>query len=278
MRILTRNVLGAAGLYVGVATAAYIRLKSPQCPDSRQQGQNGQAFDTLADTYDQIYRDEMLMGITLLRRWLIKQAKGDVLEVSAGTGRNLGYYNSQHVNSLTMTDISKYMLWHAIQKHDKNNPKLNAKFCLADAQQLLSDSGAVIAAAEPDNYHEHVSTSHVSSKFQGKLETFNPAQFDTVVDTFGLCSHEDPKTALKQMAAVCKPGGQLILLQHGRAKWGWLNRTLDEEAPAHFAKWGCWWNRDILELVHEAGLEVDSCSRWHFGSTYVITARPPQPN
>lgn len=75
MRILTRNVLGAAGLYVGVATAAYIRLKSPQCPDSRQQGQNGQAFDTLADTYDQIYRDEMLMGITLLRRWLIKQAK-----------------------------------------------------------------------------------------------------------------------------------------------------------------------------------------------------------
>lgn len=123
--------------------------------------------------------------------------QGDVLEVSAGTGRNLGYYNSQHVNSLTMTDISKYMLWHAIQKHDKNNPKLNAKFCLADAQQLLSDSGAVIAAAEPDNYHEHVSTSHVSSKFQGKLETFNPAQFDTVVDTFGLCSHEDPKTALK---------------------------------------------------------------------------------
>lgn len=60
------------------------------------------------------------------------------------------------------------------------------------------------------------------------------------------------------MAAVCKPGGQLILLQHGRAKWGWLNRTLDEEAPAHFAKWGCWWNRDILELVHEVCSETST--------------------
>jgi len=53
------------------------------------------------------------------------------------------------------------------------------------------------------------------------------------------------------MAAVCKPGGQLILLQHGKASWGWLNHRLDDEAQAHFAKWGCWWNRDILQLVHE---------------------------
>ena len=56
---------------------------------------------------------------------------------------------------------------------------------------------------------------------------------------------------MQQMAAVCKPGGQLILLQHGKASWEWLNHRLDDEAPAHFAKWGCWWNRDILQLVHE---------------------------
>ncbi len=53
------------------------------------------------------------------------------------------------------------------------------------------------------------------------------------------------------MAAVCKPGGQLILLQHGKASWDWLNHRLDDEAQAHFVKWGCWWNRDILQLVHE---------------------------
>ena len=54
---------------------------------------------------------------------------------------------------------------------------------------------------------------------------------------------------LQQMAAVCKPGGQIILLQHGKATWNWLNHRLDDEAPAHYAKWGCWWNRDILQIV-----------------------------
>ena len=56
---------------------------------------------------------------------------------------------------------------------------------------------------------------------------------------------------LQQMAAVCKPGGHIILLQHGKASWDWLNHRLDDEAPAHYAKWGCWWNRDILQIVEK---------------------------
>lgn len=79
MRVPTRYLLGGAGLYVGVATAAYWRVKSnqcPQCPSVPTQQQDGQAFTELADTYDQqIGWDEKLMGITLLRRWLMRQAK-----------------------------------------------------------------------------------------------------------------------------------------------------------------------------------------------------------
>ncbi|KAL0055169.1 hypothetical protein WJX82_008122 [Trebouxia sp. C0006] len=235
MGIPTRYLLGGAGLYAGVAIAAYTRVKSSQSPEAckRCKTTDGQAFNALADTYDQqIGSDEKLMGITLLRWMLLRQAKGDVLEVSAGTGRNLSYYNSQQVHS---------------------------------ANRKQED-----AIASEQSQH--------ASRLQDKLETFRPAQFDTVIDTFGLCSHEDPKAALQQMAAVCKPGGQLILLQHGKASWEWLNHRLDDEAPAHFAKWGCWWNRDILQLVHEAGLIVESCSRWHFGTTYVIKARPPPQN
>lgn len=176
-----------------------------------------------------------------------------------------------------MTDTSKNMLWHARQKHDRHGSTLPVKFCLADAQRLVSGP----SASQAKRKHEAAITSEQSqhaSRLQDKLETFSPAQFDTVIDTFGLCSHEDPKAALQQMAAVCKPGGQLILLQHGKASWGWLNHRLDDEAQAHFAKWGCWWNRDILQLVHEAGLIVESCSRWHFGTTYVIKAKPPLQN
>lgn len=63
------------------------------------------------------------------------------------------------------------------------------------------------------------------------------------------CSHVN----LQQMAAVCKPSGQIILLQHGKATWDWLNQRLDDEAPAHHLKWGCWWNRDILQIAEQVG-------------------------
>ena len=69
---------------------------------------------------------------------------------------------------------------------------------------------------------------------------------------------------LQQMAAVCKPDGKLILLQHGKASWSWLNQSLDQGAQAHFAKWGCWWNRDILQLVYEVQ-HVLTC---HLSSAY----------
>ena len=74
------------------------------------------------------------------------------------------------------------------------------------------------------------------------------------------------------MAKACKPGGQIILIEHGRASWDWLNKALDKDAERHFERWGCWWNRDISGLVEEAGLKVTSSQRWHFGTTYVIHA------
>lgn len=75
MGIPTRYLLGGAGLYAGVATAAYIRVKSNQCPEVCEHAKrpDGQAFNALADTYDeQIGWDEKLMGITLLRWMLLR--------------------------------------------------------------------------------------------------------------------------------------------------------------------------------------------------------------
>jgi hypothetical protein len=49
-------------------------------------------FNCVADKYDdQIGRDEVVMGINMLRRSLLYfHARGTVLEVGAGTGRNVG--------------------------------------------------------------------------------------------------------------------------------------------------------------------------------------------
>ena len=38
------------------------------------------------------------------------RAQGDVLEISAGTGRNLPYYPMNNIRSLTLCDISRPML------------------------------------------------------------------------------------------------------------------------------------------------------------------------
>ena len=120
--------------------------------------------------------------------------------------------------------------------------------------------------------------------------------FDAVVDTFGLCSFEDPVAALREMSRVCRKGstkkkkknargavddesvkpGKIYLLEHGRSDWAWLSNILDRHADPHAKRWGCYWNRDILAIVREAGLEIESVARYHLGTTYVIVAAPPR--
>ncbi|TDH70101.1 hypothetical protein CCR75_009084 [Bremia lactucae] len=104
---------------------------------------------------------------------------------------------------------------------------------------------------------------------------FNDDQFDTVVDTFGLCSMDDPVRALKEMQRVCKKtSGRILLLEHGQSSFAWLSGILDKFADLHVQKWGCHWNRDIVALLDQAGLEVETMHRFHFGTTYFIVAKP----
>ncbi len=77
-------------------------------------------------------------------------AQGDVLEVSAGTGRNLPYYKYAQLNSLTLSDSSKYMLWHANdkfqEKYASRAASLPVSFFLSDAQQLVAPQPALPAS------------------------------------------------------------------------------------------------------------------------------------
>lgn len=54
----------------------------------------------------------------------------------------------------------------------------------------------------------------------------------------------------------------------------WLSNILDKFAAPHAAKWGCYWNRDILQIVRDAGLEIVESRTFHFGTTYYIVAKP----
>ena len=101
MGIPTRYLLGGAGLYAGVATAAYIRVKSNQCPEVCEHAKrpDGQAFNALADTYDeQIGWDEKLMGITILRWMLLRQAK--VIKLTYGPSKQDAHQQDSSLLSL----------------------------------------------------------------------------------------------------------------------------------------------------------------------------------
>ncbi|KAI9291789.1 S-adenosyl-L-methionine-dependent methyltransferase, partial [Neoconidiobolus thromboides FSU 785] len=213
-------------------------------------------YDSIANDYDSKTKwDEFVMGLYLLRRYVIKtNASGNVLELSVGTGRNMKYYHDtiglkNEISSLTLLDKSGSML-----QQSENNPY--TKSLVKEYIKL----GKRIRFYRGDSEH---------------LKEFKENEFDTVIDTFGLCSYKDPIKAIKEMKRVCnKDGGKIILLQHGVGKLEFLNKLLNQHAEDHANKWGCWWNRDILKLCEAAKLDVQSVSRFHFGTTYYIVAKP----
>jgi methyltransferase OMS1 len=180
--------------------------------------------------------DEFFMGMNLIRRWHLRKATGRVLEVGCGTGRNFEYYGST-VKQITAVDAASGMIQQAQTKSIRDK-RVEVK--LMNAQQLTF----------PDN------------------------TFDTVVDTFGLCSYEDPVSVLRELNRVCRLDGKILLIEHGRGSYDFINKTLDKGACKHATNWGCIWNRDIIAIIEKAGLRVTSVSRFHFGTTYLVEAKP----
>lgn len=182
-----------------------------------------------------------MQRIGSLRHKLVKQACGDVLEVASGTGRNFRYYDEKNVKTLIVTDMNREMLKTAASKKDElRNLKDKTRFVLCNAS---------------------------------KLEQFESAQFDTIVDTFGVCSFEKPIEALTELRRLLKQDGTLLLLEHGKSTWSHVNHIMHERRTGHLKQHGCYWDRDILELVETAGFKPTVVKRKQLGTLYYIVAK-----
>lgn len=211
-----------------------------------------EVFDRLAKGYDRsAAREEYVMGMGKLRRRLVAQARGDVLEVAAGTGRNLEHYDGRNVGSLLLVDHSPRMLERARRRHETLGEPAPPAARVRDVRFAEGDAE--------------------------RMDAYADDSFDTVVDTFGLCSFEDPVGALREFGRLTRPGGRILLLEHGESPGhGWLNWILQRKAVLHARHWGCFFNRSIPSLVREAGLRVEKEQTHHWGTTHVIVARGPR--
>ena len=184
--LLKRPALIAGGgvAYVGGVVLAY-EYVSPKVP-LPSACERCRTFNALAPGYDaEIERDEASSGILELRRDIASYAKGKVLEVAGGTGRNLAFY-TKAVSELLVTDFSQEMLKVGAGKVAKLRAAEGGAPGLSNVTLAVVD-----AAALP-------------------LES---AQYDTVVDSFGICSFEEPQAALEEMkrwsaASSPQPGAE----------------------------------------------------------------------
>jgi ubiquinone/menaquinone biosynthesis C-methylase UbiE len=170
------------------------------------------------------------------RSRLFGRAEGRVLDVACGVGTNRGYLPDgvEYVG----VDLSPDMLAKAARRHDD----------LERGESLLEMDAQDLA--------------------------FEADSFDTVVSSLSTCTFPDPIAALEEMQRVCRPGGRILLLEHGRSSVGPIAGVQEWRADAHFEKHACRWTQEPLELVREAGLVVEDSSTALFGVITAIEARP----
>lgn len=203
-------------------------------------------YESKAGDYDSdVGFEEFMIRMGKRRKWLMKHCQGDVLEVACGTGRNLKYLDPTKINSITLLDASEKMM---SITHDKFRDLLpafkNCAFVVGKAEDL------------------------VKMNKEGE-----PMKYDTIVEAFGLCSHHDPVKALKNFSELLKPGGRIVLLEHGRGTYDMINKILDDRAEKRLETWGCRWNLDIGEILDDSGLDIVEESRTHLGTTWCIVAK-----
>jgi ubiquinone/menaquinone biosynthesis C-methylase UbiE len=172
-----------------------------------------------AMTYDKQMGRTEEAGVRDMRKRLLGDAKGRVLEIGSGTGANVPWYGPE-VESLTLTEPLTPM----VRRLERRLGELG--------------SAATVLRAPAEDL------------------PFENASFDVAVSTLVLCGVDDQPRALRELRRVLRPGGTLLFLEHVRAedakrarqqdKMNWLNRIVVR----------CDCNRPTLDTIRQAAFTV----------------------
>lgn len=175
-------------------------------------------YDRIAPFFDSL---EAILEGMFFNQWreiLWRKIEGQhILEVGVGTGKNFPYYPAN--TRITAIDFSEKML--AIANKKKHRKNINVELNLMDVQSLCY----------ADN------------------------SFDTVIATFVFCSVPQPVKGLQELYRVCKPGGQVLLLEHVISDNPVMAKMMNLMNPIISAVFGANINRQTVKSVQSCGFE-----------------------
>ncbi len=165
-----------------------------------------------------------------LRRELLQQVSGEVLEIGIGTGLNLAHYGP-------------------------NVSRVRA----VDPASMLSARVAERRAA----VQFPVEITHQ----EAERLPYGDQTFDTVVSTWTLCTIPDPVLALREVGRVLKPRGRFLFLEHGRSDDHKIAVWQDRLNPIqNVLGCGCNLNRQIDQLITQSDLKIAHLDRFSMPS------------
>jgi ubiquinone/menaquinone biosynthesis C-methylase UbiE len=180
---------------------------------------------TFSAIYDPLLWVAERAGMAQRRSALLRQARGQVLELGAGTGLNLPHY-PDGLEELVLTEPSPPMVARLEEGAKKSG--IPSSVMAAEAERL----------------------------------PFEDDRFDTVVSTLVLCTVDEPQRAIDEIARVLRPGGKLLFLEHVRAETPRLARWQDRlHRPWHAFAAGCNANRATVDILRESPLRIEAVGR-----------------
>lgn len=170
-----------------------------------------------AFVYDPVMRSTEQRKLSSIRKHLLEDLHGNILEVGVGTGANLPYYPSEI--ELTLLEPNPAMLNKVSHSLDRFNTLKILPHGITEVEKLI------------------------------------PAHsFDAIVSTLVLCSVPDVEKSLGLFSRWLKPEGKLLVIEHIRSSKKFSAKIEDWLTPAwkHLAQ-GCHLNRATDKLIREAG-------------------------
>jgi ubiquinone/menaquinone biosynthesis C-methylase UbiE len=171
------------------------------------------------------------------RDWACSQARGDVLEIAVGTGRNLGHYPAD--TKLTGIELSEEML--SIARQRAAGLGIEADLRQGDAQAL----------------------------------DFPDESFDTVIITLALCTIPDDLGAVREAHRVLRPRGRLVSFEHVRSPRLPVRTVQRLLEPLSVRFEADHLLRDPLDYLADEGFEIESVKRLKWGIVERVIARKP---